>query len=540
MKRTGFSLAVRLMLVITLFMFSVPGMVQAVDQDDLMKKIDALSKELSNLKQQMQDMQKKDAAKEEKMAAVEKKADEAKEAAGPSWLEIGGDFRTRYDYLTGKTHDAVVLDTFSPTFGSPSVAQTQKNTSLLTNRLGLNIKARATEDIQVKARLLMYKVWGHETSQPVTGPNNAFFADKQSVFDGNVTHTPSDNALRVDAAYATWSNIAGQPIWFSIGRRPSTGGIPTNIRMNTEKIGTAGVPGLLIDYAFDGGTIGVAPDIAVLPGAYAKFCYGKGFDSGFRNSANSMKDVNFAGINVVPYDTDNLHLEFQVSRAFDIFAFPESGSVTFATPFNPLTGSSSITFPNSNLGNITQYGTVVMGKIDNLGPGDLNLFLSAAASHTSPNGNTFGNTPFNYGLMWDASTGQHSRSGYGAYLGARYDIKSTGTKLGLEYNHGSKYWITFTPASDDMWTSKLGTRGNVYEAYVIQELNKKPIAKRGKAFFRLGYQYYDFQYTGSNNWVGAPQKIADLSSVQGPSTVPQFFPVLKHAQDVYLTFDVMF
>jgi len=48
-----------------------------------------------------------------------------------------------------------------------------------------------------------------------------------------------------------------------------------------------------------------------------------------------------------------------------------------------------------------------------------------------------------------------------------------------------------------MWTAKLGARGNVYEAYAIQELNKIPISKRGKAFFRLGYQYYDFQYTAA-------------------------------------------
>ncbi len=524
MKKTGFGLAVRLMLVTVLFMCSMPGMAQAVDQDDLLKKIDMLSKELDNLKQQMQEIQKKDAVKDDRIAVVEKKAEEA---AGPSWLEIGGDYRGRYDYLTGKTHDAF-------TFDGPSNAQTYKNESLLTNRLGLNVKAKATEDIQVKARLLMYKVWGEETSEPVTG-NNAFFADKQSVFDGNVTHTPSDNALRVDSAYATWSNILSQPIWFSVGRRPSTGGVPTNYRQNTEKIGTAGVPGLLIDYAFDGATIGVAPDISVLPGAYAKLCYGKGFDSGFRTSSNSMKDVNFLGFNVVPYDTDNLHVELQVSRGFDIFAFPESMSSTFQTFLGP------VSFPNTNLGNITQYGGLVTGKIDNLGPGDLNLFLSAAASHTDPNDQALGGGMLpQYGLMWDSSTGKKSRTGYGAYTGVRYDIKSTGTKLGLEYNYGSEYWITFTPASDDMWTSKLGTRGSVLEAYVIQELNKKPISKRGKAFFRLGYQYYDFQYSGSNNWVGAPSKISSLSSTPGPTTVPQFFPVLKNAQDVYLTFDVLF
>ena len=244
-----------------------------------------------------------------------------------------------------------------------------------------------------------------------------------------------------------------------------------------------------------------------------------------------MKDVNFAGINLVPYDTDNLHIELQVSKAFDIFAFPEFSS-TFLGP---------VSQPNLNLGDITQYGGVVMGKLDDLGPGDLNLFLSAAASHTSPNDNALGGGPFpQFGLMWDTGTGKESHNGYGLYAGARYDIKSSGTKLGLEYNYGSKYWITFTPASDDMFTSKLGTRGSVYEAYVIQELNKKPIAKRGKAFFRLGYQYYDFQYTGSNNWVGAPQKINGLSSTPTLSTIPQFFPVLKNAQDVYATFEVLF
>ncbi|MGO9954342.1 MAG: DUF3373 family protein [Dissulfurispiraceae bacterium] len=524
MKRTGFSLALRLMLAVTLLMFSAPGMVQAMDQNDLMKKIDTLSKQLDDLKQQMQEMQKQDTVKEAKIEEVEKKADAA---AGPSWLEFGGDFRTRDDYLKGNTHEAFTLL-------GPQMGEQVKNESLLTNRLGLNLKVKATEDVQVKIRLAMYKIWGEETSDPVTGAN-AFFADKQEIFDGNVTHTPSDNTLRVDQAYATWSNIAGQPVWFSVGRRPSTGGVPTNLRQNTEKTGSAGTPGLLIDYAFDGATIGVAPDIDALPGAYAKLCYGKGFDSGFETTVNTMKDVNFAGINFVPYDTEHLHIEFQLSRGFDIFAFPENTSTTFNTFMGPFN------FNNINLGDIMQYGGVVMGKIDNLGPGDLHLFASAAVSQTYPNGHAIGGGGFpQYGLMWDSSTGEQNHTGFGGYAGARYDLKSTGTKLGLEYNGGSKYWITFTPASDDMWTSKLGARGNVYEVYAIQELNKVPISKRGKAFFRLGYQYYSFNDTGSNNWVGAVYNINSLSAVPTARTVPQLFPALKNAQDVYLTFEVQF
>jgi hypothetical protein len=90
------------------------------------------------------------------------------------------------------------------------------------------------------------------------------------------------------------------------------------------------------------------------------------------------------------------------------------------------------------------------------------------------------------------------------------------------------------PAADDIWTSKLGTRGSVYELYLIQELNRNPISKKGKAFARLGYQYYKFDYTGSNFWIGAPTKISDVAAV------PQILVPVKDAKDLYLTFDVQF
>jgi hypothetical protein len=56
-----------------------------------------------------------------------------------------------------------------------------------------------------------------------------------------------------------------------------------------------------------------------------------------------------------------------------------------------------------------------------------------------------------------------------------------------------------------------------------------------KTFFRLGYQYYDFEYTGSNNWVGSPEKISDLKTGN-----IQFLTPLKSAQNVYATFEVKF
>jgi len=534
----------------------------AVDQADLLQKIEALSKELERLKTQMQEMQKKEAQKEERITVVEKKAEQAAEGAGPfSWLEISGDYRGRLDSLKGNVHDYMQYDPtalygpFSDNiyfFSSSQDGYKVKNDTLLTNRLGLNLRVKATEDIQVKARLLMYKVWGHETMTPVQGN---FFADRAfGPFDGIVAHVPSDNALRVDQAYATWANIADLPVWFSVGRRPSTGGVPDNLRQNIERIGTAGIPKIMVDYAFDGIAVGVMPDIEPLPGAYLKVCYGRGFDSGFKSKFNSVKDTDFLGVNVVPYDTDNLHIELQWQRGWNIFNTPsdgmnqkiDMGGGNFITVNTPV---------STNLGNIDWLGGVVTGKIDKLGPGNLNLFASAAMSKTHPNNNLF-SMPFGlvdpdgelgtddesvfnagFGLLYDEGN-KKSRTGSAIYLGARYDFP-TGTKIGAEYNHGSKYWIGMVPAADDIWTSKLGTRGDVYEAYVIQELGwLKPISKKGKAFFRLGYQYYKFDYTGSNSWIGEPKKIKDLDTVDPSKT--QLLAPLKNAQNIYLTFDVQF
>jgi len=463
-----------------------------------------------------------------------------------SWLSISGDYQGRYDALKGDVHDYVdfgaMQQVWAPFVGQNFFALTPaeqatlmsagatngytvKNDALLTNRFRLNLKARATENIQVKARLVMYKIWGNQNADSV---NAGYFADRSFIFDGVTGHVPQDNVLRVDTAYATWSNVFELPVWFSVGRRPSTGGIPNNIKHNEEKQGTAGIPGLLVDYAFDGLTVGFAPYVEMLPGAYAKVCYGKGTDTGYRGApgSNTPQDTDMLGVNLVPYDGDNLHVEVQWNRAFNLFDNPNQ--------------------PTANLGDIDQYGTVVMGKI-----GNLNLFASGAISQTHASNETYNmdivtmdqgtgdiivvnNAPLG-GLLYDG-TDKKNHSGYAYYVGGRYDIDSIGTKIGAEYNHGSQYWITFAPAADDMWTSKLGTRGDVFEVYLIQEIKDNPVSKNGKAFFRLGYQYYKFAYTGSNNWIGKPKDIDDLTD---PSNA-QFMAPIEKAHDIYLTFNVTF
>lgn len=486
------------------------------------------------------------------LAAVTLLASGASAAEEASWLELGGEYQFRYDSLKGTVHEYMQYTgsaaNGSTTFPGPMNIYSVgvpgyevKNNSLMTNKFGLHMKAKATEDVAVKAKFDMYKVWGSSDSSAVTSP--FFSPEKAGIFDGNSSHVPEDNALRVDYAYATWSNVGGLPAWFSVGRRPSTGGSPSNLKANSEKSGTAGVPSFLIDYAFDGMTVGYAPEIDALPGAYAKICYGRGYESGYKsiNNPTYLKDVDMVGVNVVPYDTTALHVEVQYDKAYNMMSNPPIDA------FGPV---------QANLGDIEQYGVLLVGKVENAGGGNgLNWFVSGAVSKTSPNDAGY-NAPFydmggapqmaKFGLLYDdpAFGGvKESKTGSAIFVGARYDITKTRTKIGLEYNQGSKNWIAFAPASDDMIASKVGTRGQVYEIYVIQELDKAPVAKNGNAFFRLGYQLYKFEYTGSNSWLGEPKKISDLTST--PTSMAdvlgtQMYPPLEKATDIYLTFNVRF
>ena len=409
--------------------------------------------------------------------------------------------------------------------GALTPAYKPKNATLYTNKFALDLKAKATKDVTVNVKLGMYKVFGDQTDDVTS---NGMFADRVGVFDGTLGHVPSNSYLNVDRAYATWSNIMDEPIWFSVGRRPATDGAPTNLKSNNERPGNGGTPALLVNYAFDGMTLGYAPDIDMLPGFYAKVCYGRGFDSGFQGTpGNSLKDTDMLGVAVIPVDTDPLRVWLQWNRGFDIFDFPKMSNTMFGN-----------TAPSVSLGAIDWYGAGAMTTIKKLGPGDLNAFADFGVSITHPSNNVSANAGYQ-GLMsgsfFNQDMNPKSQTGYAAFAGIRYDLPSK-TKIGFEYNYGSKYWITFSPASDDMWTSKVGTRGQVFEPYVIQELDLKPISSIfAKTFFKLGYQYYDFQYTGSNNWVGAPVKISDIKSTDLMLMAP-----LKEAHNIYGTFEVHF
>ena len=591
---------------------ALPLAAHAAD-DELMKKIDALSGEIEQLKKQVKANDEKAGKATEELKSEARKSylNEIDELKGQvkkvedkslgKWLTVGGDYRFRLDSLYGETKPFTDVNaTFGNAqqklqadfFNNPSTvagsstyfgaaaagsmstagalsalmnfsqgmagvrtidqanafvsspqnaglirgiggfavqvpAYKPENTSLYTNRFGLDLHAKATQDVTVNARFVMYKTFGAQDDKAISNGGNApFFADRVGVFDGTLGHVPSSSFLNVDRAYATWSNIADKDIWFSVGRRPSTNGAPSNLKLNNPRPGNGGTPSLLVDYAFDGMTLGFAPDIEALPGAYGKICYGRGFESGFRKTpGNSLADTDMLGIALVPIDTDPLRVWMQWNRGYNIFDAPTMSNTYFGN-----------TSPKANLGDIEWWGAGVLSTLKKVGPGDLNLFADVAVSVTHPSPAVSSQFGFQ-GLLtggFFAPEAASSKKGTAVAVGMRYDLPSK-TKLGFELNHGSKNWITFAPAADDLWTSKVGTRGNVYDIYLIQEFNSKPISSFfSKSFFRIGFQHYDFQYTGSNNWVGAPVRISDVNG-QMMTTTP-----LKKASNLYATLEVKF
>jgi hypothetical protein len=419
-------------------------------------------------------------------------------------------------------------------------AATYNNDTLYTTRLRLNLRAKATEDVEVKARIVGYKVWGMQDSATpeqnengVHDTDSPFFLNSRS-FDGNASRQPGDNKLVLDRAFMNWNNIGGSPVWFSVGRRPTTDGPPNHLRMNSEE--RMATPIAYMDYAFDGLSLGYAYNnlgsLTDAPGRI-RFCYGRGFEAGPQQKDTGISDVDFAGFNWDVYSKGNRFFNIQSFGAFNLFNVP--GNTYFPNPLEmaqeeETPGSTSNQYLDKmNMGNVFQTAAVYMDKYK-----DLNYFVTGGWSRTVAKAtDEMGIT-----LLGDFWAPPANKDGYNLFVGARYDIPDTTLKIGAEYNHGTKNWLAFAPGHDDMYSGKLWTRGDVYEIYGIYDIPAgEAVSKYGKAFIRLGYQHYDYKYTYSGMWLGTPTKI---SEIKDDPLLAQFYRPIDKMDQVYLTFEASF
>jgi hypothetical protein len=370
--------------------------------------------------------------------------------------------------------------------------------SLLTNRLRLKFETKVADNISFGARLSMYKVFGDSTGVQV------FNGQPTSLnIDGTTVGVPNSDQVRVERVFFNWNNIGGSKLYLSIGRRPANYGPPLNYRDDVPRGGTP--MGSLFDFQYDGITVGYhMTDRMTL-----RACYGLGYSSGFGNGnllktpADRLKDVHLAGGVLDLYETDHTLFQALIARAWNV---TDGFNGLVVMPNNPLTGEAVPApvimryTPSANLGAVNLYGLILQKKL-----GSFDLFASANFDGLRPNGQT---TPFG-GLGSDPYDTPVNHTGQMYYVGVRYSIpKGDGrTKIGFEFNHGTKYWFNFSNAEDDIVAPKTNTRGEVYETYLTHRISDHFLLK-------ADYIRYNYTWSGSGWHIGAP-KALDSAPILG-------------------------
>ena len=476
---------------------------------------DDLRAELEQLKQEIAELKKAQA--KINLKALKKQIREIKAHDAGDNIKWNVDFRTAYDVIGYKYN-----------IGSSSW------NGIFTNRLWLGMAFAPTSNLVFKGLISYYKAYGQSTSQSM----NAF-----NYFDWIVNETPNPaGELRLKEAYWLYfgDSFLGADIpWTaSFGRRPATDGLLANYREDQKPKSPIGH---IINTEFDGASFKFnLENVTGISGMYFKLCMGRGMTNanirygaiqpniqglvgrGGRTGAfvinnmsgseytrvNNYSNTDLAGFIFVPYDDGQYSVHTTAFKAWDL-----PGIV-----ITDQTAGGQYLANFQQVGNM--YGAAVSFLAQGIGDGisdmldDTNAFVSFAWSKTDPKGNNqmLGMTMMTPTgpVVLGAAPGQ-SETGTSIYLGANWPCQLIeDARVGVEYNHGSKYWRSFTYAEDTLAGSKLATRGNAYEVWFNKELIGKMLTAQ------LRYTYIDYKYTGSQGFFangGTPIDVDDAAAM---------------------------
>jgi hypothetical protein len=358
-----------------------------------------------------------------------------------------------------------------------------KNNNVLSSKLMLNIKANITDNLKFYSRLSMYKYWGNGEVHPY------------SRYDNMQGRVPSVSTLFVERAYFNWFlNRDGKiPFALTIGRQPSADGPSQQFKDNTTRKATYSA--LLYDGASDGAVVTLnLSHILDNKGTYLRFGYAKGY-----LYTESQPDVSNAFVGPM----DNELKDSDIYGVFFDTTLPTLKhslvQVSFSKMYNVIANPLDTTDLNTNIGDFSIAGAML--EVKNIKDTHLDFFLHYGYSVGYSNGNNYSD----YGSLLGSTTDHSNKYGHAVWTGARYALdEKQHFKIGAEYNHGSKNWVSFTQGSFDVY-NKLATRGDVYEAYLMYVANRY-------TNIRLGFIAIDYKYSRSGFFVGESQKISTLDS----------------------------
>ncbi len=431
----------------------------------LKKKIEALEKKVESKNKKSIDDEKRVVKLEKKVKRNSKKIQRVKAHDANDNIKWDVDFRTQVDNLNYKLANGKRL----------------KNEAVMSNRLELGMKFKADDNSLFYGTLSYNKLFGENLH---TNNNNANF---DWVTNESAT---SDNTLNVKEAYWLYKNdsfLGNDDIsWTaSVGRRPSTDGLGINYRADQRRKSALAHT---VNVEFDGASARFnLGKVTGMTGSWAKVCAGRGLTNAklrFSNGVDYSKDsstenIDMAGLIYVPYDDGQYSIHTNYAKAWNVIGYQDANS-----DGNLDTNEQSF----KDFGSI-ELATVML-KTWGIGNGindfldDTTLFASFAMSKTNPKANM--------SMLGESE----SKTGHSIWIGANMPCPiSDDSRIGIEWNKGSKYWRSMTYAEDTMAGSKIAARGTAWEVYRHQKLTDA-------LSFTLRYTNIDYDYTGSNGFFG--------------------------------------
>jgi hypothetical protein len=451
--------------------------------------------QIDALKAQLEQLQK---TQDEKIAKLEKKTKHntkkisaVNKLANNDNLKFNADLRTSYDYLSYK-----------------NAKGDETSNGVFSNRLWLKMAYAPTQHLAFYGTIAYNKLYGQSTDFRPQGLNYADMIVNETV--------NSSDELRIREAYWLYKNdtFLGMDIpWTaSMGRRPSTDGLLVNYREDQRAKSAIGHD---INIEFDGASFNYElENLTDVSGMSLKFCLGRGMsnvktryngivqqqDGTFKvapaadyTKVDGFDNTDLVGILFKPYDDGQYSVHTVWFKAFNLPGLVEdvpagsAGEYSFQQTGDMTGGAASFIADG--------IGDGISDMLD-----DTVAFASFAYSKTDPKDSMLGHTT--------------SKIGTSVYLGANWPCQLIDdARVGIEYNHGTKYWRSFTYGEDTLAGSKLAARGDAYEMW----FNKDLIGKKLTAQIR--YTYIDYRFTGSNGFFGDAGAPTDISAENTPNAI---------------------
>ena len=363
---------------------------------------------------------------------------------------------------------------------------------VLTNRFVLHMVQQPVKNLVFKGQIVVNKYFGQNNHIDDSSYNN---------YDWFATVTPDDDILRLREANFIYFGSLTDSIstTFSIGRRPSLDGNPGYIREGNKK--PASPTSHNINMEFDGFSWGFRLEkITGIEGMNFKICGGRGYSNAYgkynftsggqiistpaAENKTDTPNMDMLGFIWKAYDDSQYKISINYAKAVNLLGSNKAGA--FQDVGDMIT--SALTFEANGIGD------EINDFLD-----DARFFASYAQSTTLPKtgaGGMLGSTD--------------SQTGSSMWAGFEWEFLED-TRVGIEYNRGSRYWRSFTYGEDTLIGSKLAARGEATELYVNRKLVGNYLS------IQLRHTQINYDYTGSDMFfgvMGTPEKpdLATLTS----------------------------